>query len=167
MASWFSSYCQQSVRLEHNTAMGFPDDTVSPGPTVISTATLDAIASWCSLPLAEVRQRLRTNLEIDGVPAFWEDQLFAANDDPVPFQVGSVTLQGINPCQRCVVPTRHPQTGAATPGFQQQFTAQRSATLPAGVARSRFNHFYRVAVNTRIPHGAGQVLRVGDPVRLL
>ncbi|MBE7381317.1 MAG: MOSC N-terminal beta barrel domain-containing protein [Leptolyngbya sp. SIO1E4] len=165
LEAWFSAYFQQPITLQQNTEMGFPDDTDSPGPTVISTATLQAVADWFGLSLAEVRRRFRTNLEIDGVPAFWEDRLFSETGDPVTFQIGAVPLQGINPCQRCVVPTRDPQTGAAMPAFQKQFIQQRAATLPAGVARSRFNHFYRLAVNTRVlPVAAGKSLKVGDVV---
>ncbi|MGD1904982.1 MAG: MOSC domain-containing protein [Leptolyngbyaceae cyanobacterium] len=162
--AWFSDYFGQPIRLQQNKTMGFPDDTDSPGPTVISTATLQTVADWFSISLDECRQRFRTNLEIDGVPAFWEDQLFSESGDPVPFQIGAVTLQGINPCQRCVVPTRDPVTGEATGGFQKQFSMRRSETLPATVARSRFNHFYRLAVNTRSTSDIEQTLTVGDPV---
>ncbi|MEO1093846.1 MAG: MOSC N-terminal beta barrel domain-containing protein [Cyanobacteria bacterium J06638_28] len=164
--AWFSDYFQQPITFQQNQVMGFPDDTDSPGPTVISTATLQAIADWYGLSLEETRKRFRTNLEIDGVPAFWEDQFFSASGDPVAFQIGAVTLHGINPCQRCVVPTRNPETGEALQGFQKQFTEQRALTLPTGVARSRFNHFYRLAVNTRIPEQTERVLKVGEIVSL-
>ena len=165
LARWFSTYLQQPITLQQNTQQGFPDDTESPGPTVISTSTLQAVADWFGLSLESTRRRFRTNLELDGVPAFWEDQLFSATGEPVVFHIGEVSLLGINPCRRCVVPTRDPLTGEVTPHFQKQFVQQRTATLPASVARSRFNHFYRLAVNTRIlPEMAGKALQVGDSV---
>jgi uncharacterized protein YcbX len=167
LAAWFSAYFQRSVTISHDAAMGFPDDTDSPGPTVISTATLATVADWFGLSLEEARCRFRTNLEIGGVPAFWEDQFFSDGGEPVPFTIGAVTLHGINPCQRCVVPTRDTHTGTATAKFQARFIEQRSQTLPEGVAQSRFNHFYRLAVNTRIPATeAGKSLRVGDPISI-
>lgn len=167
LAQWCSDYFAQPVTLQYNAALGFPDDTDSPGPTVISTATLQTVADWYGLSLAATRRRFRTNLEIDGVPAFWEDRLFSASGAPVPFAIGGVTFWGINPCQRCVVPTRDAQTGEAMPAFSKTFGAQRAATLPAGVARSRFNHFYRLAVNTRLAPGSDlPPLRVGDLVSL-
>lgn len=167
LAAWFRAYFQQPVAVAHNSVMGFPDDTDSPGPTVISTATLATVADWFGLSLAEVRCRFRTNLEIDGVPAFWEDRLFLDGGEPVPFAIGAVTLQGINPCQRCVVPTRDPATGTATAKFQARFIERRSRTLPTGVARSPFNHFYRLAVNTRVSATeAGKQLHVGDPIMI-
>lgn len=168
LEQWFSNFFQQPVTLQRNDIMGFPDDTDSPGPTLISTATLQTVADWFGLSLAESRRRFRTNLEIDGVPAFWEDQLFSADGAPVRFTIGEVAFQGINPCQRCIVPTRDPQTGEGMQGFQKRFMGQRAVTLPKGVARSRFNHFYRLAINTRVlPQTARHPLNVGDLITLV
>jgi hypothetical protein len=165
--AWLSDYFQQPVTVQENRDMGFPDDTNSPGPTLISTATLQTVASWYpGFTVEDVRRRFRTNLEIDGVPAFWEDQLFSHDSSPVRFAIGDVVLEGINPCQRCVVPTRDALTGTATPEFQKIFAAQRSATLPVWTHPARFNHFYRLAVNTKIPHQGGYRLKVGDHLEL-
>ncbi|WP_017299266.1 MOSC domain-containing protein [Nodosilinea nodulosa] len=167
LETWLSDYFQQPVTLRENRELGFPDDTDAAGPTVISTATLEAVAAWYHLTLEETRRRFRTNLEIDGVPAFWEDQLFGPDSGPVRFVIGNVVLEGINPCQRCIVPARDPLTGVATPGFQKTFTQQRATTLPNWTHPSRFNHFYRLAVNTNIVGQRGQVLKVGDSVSLI
>ena len=168
LEQWLSDYFEQRVTLQQNDELGFPDDTDSPGPTVISTATLQVVADWYGLSLDESRRRFRTNLEIDGVPAFWEDRLFSESGTPVPFQIGNMTFLGINPCQRCVVPTRDALTGEATKGFQKKFIQQRAETLPPEVARSRFNHFYRLAVNTRLaPSSALQPLTVGDSIAVV
>lgn len=166
---WLSDYFGFPVQLIQNTETGFPDDLNAPGPTVISTATLTAVASWFpGLSLEQVRSRFRSNLEIDGVPAFWEDCLFSDSGEPIPFTVGEVQFLGINPCQRCVVITRDPQTGAAYPSFQKTFVAQRQATLPDWAAASRFNHFYRLAVNTRVVAlREGAIVQLGAPVKCL
>jgi uncharacterized protein len=151
------------VQMHENEVVGFPDDLDSPGPTIISTATLETIASWYpGLTTDSVRRRLRTNIEIGGVEPFWEDRLFRADRTVVPIQIGSVTLGGVNPCQRCVVPTRDPETGVSISGFQKRFSEQRAATLPPWSARSRFDHFYRVAINTVML--AGGVVEVGMEV---
>ena len=166
---WLSNFFALDVGLRHHAEGGFPDDRNAPGPTVISTATLAEVASWFpGLSVESARVRFRANLEIDGVPPFWEDRLFGEPDTTVPFQIGGVTFHGVNPCQRCVVPPRDPETGEAIPDFSPTFRAKREETLPAWATRSRFNHFYRLAVNTRVPEGeAGKNLRVGDEVRLL
>ncbi len=46
LENWLGEYFGFSVELKQNLETGFPDDTVSPGPTIISTGTLEAIASW-------------------------------------------------------------------------------------------------------------------------
>jgi uncharacterized protein YcbX len=172
LEQWFSEYFGFPVHLIQNLDRGFPDDTASPGPTVISTATLEAIATWYpQLEVEELRRRFRTNIEISGVPPFWEDQLFLdAHQRPeegLPFQIGAVQMRGINPCQRCVVVTRDSQTGEKLPEFQSLFVQNRRETLPPWAARSRFNHFYRLALNTRVPASeAGKRIAVGDIVQL-
>lgn len=169
LQSWLGHYFGFPVRLVQNPEVGFPDDLDSPGPTVISTETLQTVASWFpGLDLEQTRSRFRTNLEIAGVEPFWEDRLFGADDRLVPFQIGEVKLGGVNPCQRCIVPTRNPTTGEKTEQFQKQFLQKRQETLPGWANRSRFNHFFRLAINTRLAETeAGKVLRVGDAIALL
>ncbi|MBW4471909.1 MAG: MOSC N-terminal beta barrel domain-containing protein [Stenomitos rutilans HA7619-LM2] len=165
LETWLSDYFGFAVRLIQDTQVGFPDDTESPGPTVISTETLQAIADWFLLSLEETRRRFRSNLEISGVEPFWEDSLFGEHDRTIPFHIGAVQFAGVNPCQRCVVVTRDAMTGESLPQFQKTFTTKRKETLPAWVVTSRFNHFFRLAVNTRtLSSQAGKVLRVGDQV---
>ncbi|MBO3462007.1 MOSC N-terminal beta barrel domain-containing protein [Aetokthonos hydrillicola Thurmond2011] len=166
LEEWLGEYFGFAVEIKQNVDTGFPDDTVSPGPTIISTATLEAIASWYpGLDVEEIRSRFRANIEISGVPAFWEDRLFAEPEETVNFQIGEVKFMGINPCQRCVVITRDSQTGEVYPNFQKTFVAQRQATLPEWAQRSRFNHFYRLAINTRLPASeGGKTISIGDQV---
>jgi uncharacterized protein YcbX len=165
---WLSGYFGFPVELRENSGAGFPDDTASPGPTIISVATLAEIARWFSLPFEQVRRRFRTNIEIDGVPAFWEDRLFGTADAAVRFAIGGAAFEGVNPCQRCVVPLRDPLSGVEDKTFVRRFTELRRQSLPSWSERSRFNHFYRVAINTR-PAGdqGGKVIRKGDPVQIL
>lgn len=168
LESWLSGCFGQPVTLARNPAGGFPDDTQAPGPTLISTATLEEVASWYpGVTPEETRRRFRANLEIGGVPAFWEDRLFAGEGEAVPFQLGGVLFHGVNPCQRCIVPTRDSFSAEAWPEYSQTFRARREAALPPWADRSRFNHFYRLAVNTRVPASeAGKSVRVGDILSL-
>lgn len=172
---WLSDYFSQPVTVQENTNTGFPDDLNAAGPTVISTATLATVAQWFpGMDLAEARRRFRTNLEIDGTSAFWEDQLYGEPSQSRRFEVGAVTFLGINPCQRCIVPTRNSLTGesdSSAPGvrqFQQQFIQFRKAQLPFGVSRERFNHFYKLAINTRVaPDSQSFQLKIGDEIKIL
>ncbi len=169
LEAWLSDYFGFPVKFVQNSLTGFPDDTNAPGPTAIGTGTIEEVTSWFpGLSVEEMRIRLRANLEIGGVPPFWEDQLFTQAGDCVRFQVGSVLFTGINPCQRCVVPTRDSMTGVAYPNFQKIFVAKRQTTLPSWVESARFNHFYRLSVNTSVPESeVGKVLHVGDEVKII
>ncbi|MGB2669257.1 MAG: hypothetical protein WAO11_00940, partial [Candidatus Acidiferrum sp.] len=100
--------------------------------------------------------------------AFWEDQLFGESDTSVVrFKIGDIAFEGSNPCARCPVPSRDSYTGAADAGFQKRFSELRRAQLPAWAPEARFDHFYRLAVNTRVPSTeCGKLLRVGNLVNL-
>lgn len=168
-AEWFSVYFEQQIIVRY-AREGFPDDSIANGPTIISTATLQAVSDWFpGVGLEEMRRRFRTTLEVDGVPAFWEDQLFGPNENyAVRFRVGEVNFEGSNPCARCSVPPRDSHTGADLVGFQKRFSELRSAQLPSWAPAERFDHFYRLATNTRVASSeSGTPLRVGDPLILL
>ena len=168
LTDWLSKFFEQPVELRQNVNNGFPDDPEAWGATVISEETLANVQSWYTNPkisLEQIRDRFRTNLEIADTEPFWEDRLFAKAGETVPFKIGDVQFLGTNPCQRCPVPTRDTITGEVYLEFQKIFTRQREATLPMNVERSRFNHFYRLALNTRIPlTEAGKILKIGDSV---
>ncbi|TAD77987.1 MAG: MOSC domain-containing protein [Oscillatoriales cyanobacterium] len=172
LAAWFSDYFRQPITIIQNVALGFPDDPKSWGPTLIGTATLNTVAHWFEgMSAAELSRRLRTNLDLDVPEPFWEEQLYSLANQPVPFRIGAVELLGTNPCQRCIVPTRHSQTGESLPQFQKTFIAHRQASLPTWAERSRFNHFYRLAINTQIPpiaddRAGDRWLALGDPLTL-
>ncbi len=160
LENWMSDRLGTVVRLQENPLAGFPDDTDSPGPTLIATATLEAVAGWFDLSLEQARARFRTNIEIGGVPAFWEDGCYGAT-----CRVGDAPLVLVNPCARCVVPSRDARTGEPLIGFQKRFAEQRRAALAPGVDQAPFNHFYRLAVNTRLaPPSRGGTIRLGDPI---
>lgn len=169
-AEWFSVYFEQRIIVRYS-ANGFPDDADANGPTIISTGTLQTVCDWfadAGIDLAEARRRFRTTLEIDGAPSFWEDCLFGSPKTYAPrFRVGEVEFEGSNPCARCNVPPRDSYTAANNAGFQKRVTELRRESLPSWATRERFDHFYRLAVNTRVALSqAGKSLRVGDPLVL-
>jgi uncharacterized protein YcbX len=168
-AEWFSVYLDKKITMRHSRA-GFPDDATGGGPSIISTASLQAVCEWFpDFDMEQARARFRTNLEIDGVPAFWEDRLFSANENyAVRFRIGDVQFEGSRPCERCVVPSRHPRTGDSFIGFQKRFSELRRQHLPPWSPSERFEHFYYLATYTRVPcTEAGKVLRVGDGLHIL
>jgi uncharacterized protein len=168
LEAWLSNYFGLPVNIKQNNFTGFPDDTNASGPTIISAATLAEVASWFpDISVEEMRNRIRANIEIDGVPPFWEDRLFTKVGDSIQFQIGEVVFAGINPCARCIVPTRDSKTAVATENFQKIFVSKRKETLPDWTTPERFDHFYRLSINTKIPSSeVGKILKIGDPVSI-
>ncbi|MGL5923461.1 MOSC domain-containing protein [Chroococcidiopsis sp.] len=166
LEAWLSNYFGLPLNIKQNNFTGFPDDTNASGPTIISAATLAEVASWFpDISVEEMRNRIRANIEIDGVPPFWEDRLFTKVGNSIQFQIGQVVFAGINPCARCIVPTRDSKTAVATENFQKVFVSKRKETLPDWTTSERFDHFYRLSINTKIPSSEiGKILRIGDPV---
>jgi uncharacterized protein YcbX len=167
-AEWFSKFLSYPVMVRHDAA-GIPDDPIANGPTIISTASLQAVCDWFpGMTIAEARLRFRATLELDGVPPFWEDQLFGAElRSVIRFHIGEVAFEGSYPCIRCPIPARDPQTGADIIGFQKRFAQQRRAHLPPWSHADRFEHFYCLATNTRIPSTeSSKHLHLGDTLLL-
>jgi uncharacterized protein YcbX len=182
---WLSEVFGMRVLLLERAEGGFPDDRDAAGPTLVSTATLEAVAGWFRIDLDECRRRFRANLEIGGCEAFWEDALasparpdleprgselapdlpadpYADLPPPEPreFSIGAARFRAVNACRRCVVPTRDSRTGLVTEQFRDVFEAWRGRTLPADVDAAAWSHRYRLAVNTRVA-GSGAIA-VGD-----
>jgi MOSC domain-containing protein len=166
---WLGDFFGFEVQFVCDPTRGFPDDRAAPGPTIVGGESLREVARWFpELTYEGARRRFRSNLELGGPEPFWEDRLFGTPNELRAFQIGDVSFLGHNPCQRCVVPSRNPETGNQTPpSFQKRFMALRKESLPAWTNKERFNHYYRLAVNTSIPASeAGKMLHVGDAVHL-
>jgi len=166
VAHWCGEILGISCKLVENVDHGFPDDSEASGPTLISTASLTAVAEWFDLPFDEARRRFRMNLEVDGTPPFWEDRLVPEFRKVCRFCVGSTVWQGRGICARCAVPTRDARDGEVSEGFAREFVRQREATLPEWSPTERFDHFYRLGVNTCLESiDRGNVIHIGDTVQ--
>ena len=165
---WLGEQVGYPVSVARDPNGGFPDDTTASGPTIISTATIETVASWYDgISTESMRRRLRPNIELGGVPAFWEDHLFADRNHHVEFSVGGVSFRGVNPCQRCVVPSRDPDTGEEYDGFQSTLIEKRRETMPEWSGGDWFNHDFRLMVNTMVPASEWEeTIAVGDSVEV-
>ena len=167
-AAWLADALGLSddLRLDRSTDLGHVDRQ-SMGPSVISTATLETVADWFDgMTVESARRRLRANIEVGDVPAFWEDR-FVGADAPA-FRAGDVRIEGVTPCGRCVVPSRDPDTGEPTPEFREQFITNRRETFPEWADRDAFDHFYTMMLIARVPEAdRGNTLAVGDDVQMV
>jgi uncharacterized protein YcbX len=165
-AEWFSEYFGMDLRLRRNTDLGYVDRRQM-GPSVISTATLETVASWFEdLSVESARRRLRANVEVSGVEPFWEDR-FVGTDTPT-FSADGIRFDGVTPCGRCVVPQRDPDTGEPLDRFRQQFIKKRQETFPEFADDGAFDHMYSLMIITSIPEeDRDNTLTVDDAVRLI
>ena len=187
---WLAEVFGQPVLLVERADGGFPDDRDAPGPVVISTASLGAVAGWFRFDVDECRRRFRANLEIGSCEAFWEDAVasparpelqpslldlpadlpadpYAELPPPEPqaFSIGDLRLQATNVCRRCVVPTRDSRTGRVTEHFREVFETWRRKNLPEAVDVAGWSHLYRLGVNTRLGDlGPRQRIAVFQPI---
>ena len=166
---WLSNYFGFPVKLIENLLTGFPQNTAAPGPSIISTETIAQVASWFPrVCVNEMRHRLRANIEIGDVPAFWEDKLFPEADEVVKFQIGTVIFEGINPGQPCILSTRNYAGKEAYSSFQKVLTAKQNEIMPDLVKRGGLNHLNRLIINTRVPpQAAGKIVHIGDEVKII
>jgi uncharacterized protein YcbX len=185
---WLSEALGVEVLLEERPDGGFPDDRDAPGPTLISTASLEEVARWFGFDIAESRRRFRANLEIGGCDAFWEDTLASPARagrspslgelppelpldpyadlppaEPREFSIGEARFLATNVCKRCVVPSRDSRSATVTAHFRDAFEARRGRDLRGDVDASAWNHLYRLGVNTRAA-GAGGRIALSDGV---
>jgi len=169
LEAWFGRALGQAVSLGQDSAAGFPDDEDASGPTVIGSASIDAVAEWFGLAAEEVRRRFRANLEIAGLGPFEEDTLFGSPGRPKAFRIGKVSFLGLNPCRRCVVPTLDSRGDSSVAALSaKEFSALRERHRRAGTSLALYPGYYRLAVNTRIePLQAGTRLVVGDELTVV
>jgi uncharacterized protein YcbX len=170
---WFSAFFDLEISVERNREHGFVDRR-SAGPSVVSTATLEELASWYDDVTVEgMRRRLRANVEVGGVDPFWEDRFLGgapedASGGAPAMELGDVRLTGVEPCGRCVVPERDPGTGAHDPDFRERFVQRRRETFPAFADEDAFDHHYAAMLIAAVPAGSrGRRLSVGDPVAVV
>ncbi len=165
-SKWFSGYFETNLSLRRDDAIGFVDRREM-GPSVISTATLQTVASWFDdLTVESVRRRLRANIEISGVEPFWEDRFVGENAPQ--FEIDGVALEGVTPCARCAVPERDPDTGEPLPEFRQRFIKKREETFPDHADREAFDHFYTLMLIARVSEAdRDSTLQVADPVTVV
>ncbi len=166
---FLSDYFGEKTFLAQNSTGRFLDIPDISGATVLSTSTLQEVSHWFNITnLDETRRRFRATIEIENVPSFWEDHLFSKEGTGIEFEIGGVTMFGMQPRERCVVPTRNPETGEVTHAFPKSFAKQRASTLPKWSTLTNYSHYYYLSVDCNIPSTEiGKTIQIGDEVKII
>lgn len=166
--NYLSEFFNECAVLAKNSGGRFMDIPDFSGITTLSTASLESVSVWFDdMDIEETRKRFRATIEINNVPAFWEDHLFAEEGKAIEFKMGDITLLGMSPRARCVVPTRHSQTGEVIHAFPKTFASQRAESLPLWSGLQDYGHHYYLTVDCFIPAGqTGKWICTGDTISL-
>ena len=164
---YLSDHFKKPVQLIQSNDGSLLDNPEESRLTIIATESLKTVASWFGwIDIDEARRRFRANIEVENVPAFWEDRLYKAGNENVKFRIGDIVMIGTGPCPRCVVPSRHPETGSQDHGFSKHFAEKRKDSLPSWSSLESFGHFYQLATNCLVLASNSTALRIGDLVSL-
>ncbi len=137
--------------------------------TFVSKASLKSLHNdFSNKTLEDLRLRFRSNIEIDGVPPYWEENLFSSPGIGMRFLVGNVEMIGVSPRARCNVPPRNPLTGETDKSFVKKMIESRNHNLPEKSKLPLYGNMYHLTVNTYIPEDQkGKIIKLGDPIKIL
>lgn len=165
---YLEDFFELKLHLVHSEKGELLDVPFSSSATIISTATYKSLQQ--DLPkhsLDDLRLRFRANIEIEGVDAFWEEQLINSPTTAVKFTIGNVNMIGITPRDRCNVPPRDPLTGDTDKTFIKSMMASRANSLPSDSKLPLFGNNYHLCVDTYLPPTeTGKTIKIGDEIKL-
>ena len=156
ISRFFSEALNTPLTLEQEIKQGFPDDLIFDGPTLVSLATLKTVADCFHWSLKECIMRFRPNLIVDGLRPFEEDELVELK-----FHLNGHEISFLNPCNRCIVPSRNPINGLPTTDFKTSFQVLRKRRTSEAVS-SDWIHFYKLGINTQIKRGNDKGIKTGN-----
>lgn len=169
LIQYLNDFFETEVKIIRSTRGELMDLPHSSSLTIGSTASLMKLnEAFPKLELENLRLRFRTNLEIDGVEAFWEDQLFDLPGKGVHFKIGDVEFVGIKPCERCNVPPKDPYTGETDKTFAKKLMDVRKENLPPNSKLLGHGNYFQLTSSVFLPENQeARVLRVGDPLEII
>lgn len=167
--AYLTNFFKTEAQLVQNNEGQFMDIPDISGITVLSFNSLQSVSKWYdNISIEEARKRFRATIEIEGVPDFWEDQLFSVPGKSIELMIGNVTVYGMSPRERCIVPTRHPDTGEGLHAFAKTFARNRAATLPDWSKLQDYGHYYYLSVDCYIPPTEiGKWIQIGDEIKII
>ncbi|MFT5642138.1 MAG: hypothetical protein ACI9A7_002247 [Cyclobacteriaceae bacterium] len=166
---YLQDFFKMKLHLVHNDAGELLDVPKRSSLSIVSTASLASLQhDMPTYSLEDLRLRFRTNIEISGVEAFWEENLFHKPQTGVRFKMGEVEMIGMTPRARCNVPPRNPQTGETDKTFVKAMMKSRGESLPENSTLDQFGNLYHLAVDIYLPPTEkGKTIKVGDSLEIM
>tara|TARA_R110002096_G_scaffold413811_1_gene614738 strand:+ start:11386 stop:12192 length:807 start_codon:yes stop_codon:yes gene_type:complete len=169
LEAYLEDFFETKISVLQRTEGEFMDMPGTSSVTIVSDETLKSLHKDLNdKSLDTLRLRFRANIELSGVPAYWEENLFAGSGKAVHFKIGDVEMIGISPRARCNVPPRNPLTGETDKSFVKKMIRSREENLPKGSLVPNYGSLYHLTVNTYVPDNQkGKTLFLGDEVEVI
>lgn len=169
LTQYLSDFFEMRVKLVRSTRGELMDIPQKSSITILSEGSLQSLDKDLNTgSIEDLRLRFRSNLEISGVAAYWEDQLFDKPGIGIHFKIGDVELVGISPRARCNVPPRDPLSGETNKEFVKLMMASRSSALSEQSLLPLHGNYYHLAVDLfLLENQEGKVLKTGDELTII
>lgn len=167
---FISDYFDLGLQLVSNDQGQFMDMPAESSVTIVSEASLQHLQQDLDRhTLENMRQRFRSNIEVSGVEAYWEEQLYHTPGVGMRFRVGDVHMIGISPRARCNVPPQSPENGEIDYHFIKNMIASRKDHSPSAEKVIQYGKaHYFLTINVYVPPTeAGKVIRLHDEIEVL
>ncbi|NAS32524.1 MOSC domain-containing protein [Flavobacteriaceae bacterium R38] len=167
--TYLSDFFGIKIALIHRNKGELMDIPGASSATIVGEESITSIHKDINkYSLENIRLRFRSNIEIAGVPAFWEEKLFRTPGIGIRFKIGDVEMIGVSPRARCNVPPQDPFTGESDRSFAKKMMKSRADSLPEDSDLPHYGSMYHLTVNTYLPETEkGKWITLGDEIEIL
>ncbi len=167
--NYLSNFFDIKLNLVKNEYGEFMDIPLKSSVTIVSEASLQYLQKDLERhTLESMRLRFRSNVELVGVDAFWEEQLYREPGVGVRFRIGEVEMLGISPRARCNVPPQNPTTGEMDYHFVKNMMESRNEHVTAENLLQYGRASYFLTINVYVPKTElGKRIKLGDAIEIL
>lgn len=168
--NYLSDFFDTKLKLLQNEKGGFMDIPKASSLTVVSESSLNLLQKDLDKhSLENMRLRFRTNVELSGVDAYWEEELFHQQEVGMRFKMGEVEMIGVSPRARCNVPPQNPDSGEMDYSFVKSMVQSRQNHVASVNRLLKFGRApYFLTVNVFLPETeVGKKLKLGDEIEIL
>lgn len=168
--NYLSVFFETKLKLIQNETGAFMDIPRQSSLTVVSEASLRSLQKDLNRhSLENMRLRFRTNVELSGVDAYWEELLYLQPGFGMRFKMGEVEMIGVSPRARCNVPPQNPDTGEMDYHFVKNIIESRNQHQQTASKILQFGRSaYFLTINVFLPQSElGKKLNLGEEIKII